>query len=74
MTIDTIKKDLKALGYKVTVKTYSDFKSIIVRDHEGITINTSTITAQHIEKYKKFYDYKKTITARIYDGFMPVTL
>lgn len=72
VTLQQARKDLKALGYGVSVVTYSEFKSMHV-SKDGEVINTGNVFAKsYLEKHKPFFDYKNAHTVR--DGEWKVVL
>jgi len=70
MTLSEVKKEIKALGYKVRVKSYNEFKAITVLDPETDTVinGGNVLTAEHLEQYKKYYDWKNAEDRSIHDG------
>jgi len=73
ITLKEFRQSMKAMGYKVRVKTYSDFKAATVVDAENNNaINLFMMTPAHREKYKAFFNFKNTHAVR--DGIWTVTL
>lgn len=71
--IKTMRRELKALGYKVRVKTYSDFSAATVLDADGDAVNTGNVfPPEWLEKHRAFFDWRKDVKVR--DGDWIVTI
>lgn len=70
-TLLEFRTDMKNLGYKVNVRTGSEFKMARVMDN-GVCINSGNVMSQeHLNRHKAFYEYKQKHNVR--DGDWVVT-
>jgi hypothetical protein len=70
-TLKEFKRDMKELGYKVSITTNSSFKTAKIF-HDGRVINMGNIlTPEHLQEHKDFYSYKNNNSVR--DGDWVVT-
>lgn len=72
-TVDVaqFRRDMKSLGYGVSVRNLSEFSTAEV-SHEDVAINAgSVLTPEHLAAHAAFYEYRKT--TRVRDGSRVVT-
>ncbi len=56
--LPTFRRDMKALGYAVTVRTGGEFATATVK-RDGEKINGGNVlTPEHLEAHRGFYDYR----------------
>lgn len=68
--LSTFRKDMKALGYAVTVRVGSEFATAAVK-RDGERINGGNVlTPEHLERHQAFYDYRNGTS--VLDGGMRV--
>jgi len=71
-TVDltTFRRDMKALGYKVSVSSGSQFATATIK-HDGKPVNgANVLTQEHLDEHVAFYDYKNAHS--VVDGDMRV--
>ena len=73
-TLAGFRKEMKALGYRVTVKRYSDFKAAVVTAADGTVINAGNVFIgeqgrAHLEAHAGYYDYKRRHGSIFEDGW-----
>lgn len=57
-TLQQLRKELKTLGFKVKIKTYSFGKSLIFTDNDG-NESPTIFTKETLEKWSKLVEYKE---------------
>ena len=74
LTVSQVRKELKTLGYKCRLQTYSDFKNLEVLDQAGRTVNRKVYNAETLEKHNALFKYLETVKGRIFDGLYRVVI
>lgn len=71
-TVDlpTFRRDMKALGYRVSVRSGADFDTATVK-RDGLKINGGNVlTPEHLDEHRAFYDYRNRTS--VVDGSVRV--
>jgi hypothetical protein len=59
------RRDMKALGYKVRIRSNSTFSNALILDENDVAINAGNVlTPEHIAAHQAFYDYKNATSVR----------
>ena len=80
LTIKDLRKELKEIGYKLKIKSYSEFKAGDIISHEGHKINGSqwfNSKAEHEAwraKHEQALSIKDKYKGKLFDGFYRVVL
>jgi len=70
--LPTFRRDMKALGYRVSTRSGSQFVTATVKK-DGVAINGGNVlTPEHLEEHRSFYDYRNATS--VMDGEMRVML
>ena len=76
-TVTELRRELKAIGYKVKIKTYSEFKSGQIVDSNGDPISgyfTPSEFEIHREKHKSAFDILDKYKGNTWDGEFRIVL
>jgi len=73
LTIQTLRKELRQAGYKMRVKTYTDFKAVIVMNADGDAM-PSIFTTDTRPQWQKAIAIKAPYKGNLTDGFYNVVL
>lgn len=75
--LKTLRRELKAIGYNVRVKTYSDFKEGTIVDSNGETLSgyfTPDELKVHREKHNAAFAILEKYQGNTFDGMFRVVL
>lgn len=76
-TVTELRRELKAIGYKIKVKTFSDFKSGTIVDSAGETLSgyfTPDELTLHREKHRAAFAVLEKYRGKTFDGMMRIVL
>ena len=72
MKLNDFRNLMKSMGYKVRVKTYSNFKAADIINEEGVAVNRGNVfSAEILKKEKAYFEFKKK-GVKVDDGFYSV--
>ena len=76
-TVKELRAELKAAGYKLSVKTYSDFMAGQIKSADGEAISgyfTPEALAAHRQRHARAFDLLEKYKGQTFDGAFRVVL
>lgn len=72
-TIAELRKALKTAGYKLQIKTYSDFKAGIIKDNNGATM-PSIYTQENYKHWEAARQIREFYKGKVFDDLYRVVI
>lgn len=66
MELKEYRAKMKAIGYKVAIKTYSEFKGCSYTK-DGVQVPTGVLNAKTYEAHKAFYELREQCRGKVND-------